>query len=245
MVPIKLLVSPKNVDEAKEAIEGDCDIVDCKNPEEGSLGANFPWVIQDLKTTISSSQKPGIQLSATIGDMPYLPGTASLAAVGLATIGVDYIKVGVHGPKTKDQAKKLLENIVRAAKSVNDNVSVVAAAYADYKRIKTSIPPIDLVEIAAETGCDVVMVDTAIKDAKGLMDFMNHDEISRFCNKGEEAGLMVALAGKLRMQDIPFLKTTGARIIGVRSMVCQGFDRLRGAIEASLVMQVKELLAVE
>ncbi|HME56028.1 MAG TPA: (5-formylfuran-3-yl)methyl phosphate synthase [Candidatus Lokiarchaeia archaeon] len=242
---MKLLVSPKNVDEANEAIKGDCDIVDCKNPEEGSLGANFPWVIQEMKAAISSSQKFGIQLSATIGDMPYLPGTASLAAAGLATMGVDYIKVGVHGPKTKDQARKLLENIVRATKDVDDKIFVVAAAYADYKRIKTSIPPLDLVDVAAEAGCNVVMVDTAIKDAKGLMDFMDHDEISRFCSKGEQAGLLVALAGRLKMQDIPFLKTTGASIIGVRSMVCQGFDRLNGAIDASLVKQVKELLAVE
>ena len=182
MVAVKLLVSPKNVDEANEAIEGNCDIVDCKNPEEGSLGANFPWVIQEMKDAISYSHKPSIQLSATIGDMPYLPGTASLAAAGLATIGLDYIKVGVHGPKTKEQARKLLENIVRATKNVDDKISVVAAGYADYKRINTSIPPLDLVEIAAETGCDVVMIDTAVKDAKGLMDFMNPGDIKRFCS---------------------------------------------------------------
>ena len=41
-----LLISPINTKEAFEAIEGGADIVDVKNPSEGSLGANFPWVIR-------------------------------------------------------------------------------------------------------------------------------------------------------------------------------------------------------
>ena len=45
-----LLISPINTDEARESIEGGADIVDVKNPKEGSLGANFPWVIETLET---------------------------------------------------------------------------------------------------------------------------------------------------------------------------------------------------
>ena len=36
-----LLISPINREEALESIEGGSDIVDVKNPKEGSLGANF------------------------------------------------------------------------------------------------------------------------------------------------------------------------------------------------------------
>ena len=43
-----LLISPINHEEAIESIEGGADIVDVKNPKEGSLGANFPWVIKDI-----------------------------------------------------------------------------------------------------------------------------------------------------------------------------------------------------
>jgi uncharacterized protein (UPF0264 family) len=39
-----LLISPINTQEAREAINGGADIIDVKNPKEGSLGANFPWV---------------------------------------------------------------------------------------------------------------------------------------------------------------------------------------------------------
>lgn len=44
-----LLISPINREEALESIEGGADIVDVKNPKEGSLGANFPWVIKEIR----------------------------------------------------------------------------------------------------------------------------------------------------------------------------------------------------
>nr|MDO8109756.1 (5-formylfuran-3-yl)methyl phosphate synthase [Candidatus Sigynarchaeota archaeon] len=240
---MKLLVSPKNIEEARQAIDGGTDIVDCKNPEEGSLGANFPWIITGIKEAIETSGKKGVLLSATIGDMPNLPGTASLAATGIATLGVDYVKVGVYGPRTKEQAQKLLDNIVKAVKRVNANTMVVAAGYADHARARVSLPPLELVPVAAAAGCEVVMVDTAIKDGKGLLDFMSHDQIQRFCDAGKKHGMAVALAGRLQMKDIPFLKTTGVDIIGVRSMVIRGADRISGSIDAFLVKELKKMLA--
>lgn len=39
---MKLLVSPINKEEAIAAYKGGADIIDVKNPKEGSLGANFP-----------------------------------------------------------------------------------------------------------------------------------------------------------------------------------------------------------
>jgi len=79
---MKLLVSPINTTEAKAALDGGADIVDVKNPKEGSLGANFPWMIRAVIETIES-KKP---VSATIGDFNFKPGTASLAALGAALI---------------------------------------------------------------------------------------------------------------------------------------------------------------
>jgi uncharacterized protein (UPF0264 family) len=94
----KLLISPKTIEEAKIVVSADVDFIDCKNPEEGSLGANFPWIIKEMKNLIP---KEGSQLlSATIGDFPNLPGSASLAALGAVVSGADIIKVGLKGPKS-------------------------------------------------------------------------------------------------------------------------------------------------
>ncbi len=242
MSPIKLLVSPTNVAEAMQAIDGGADIVDCKNPEEGSLGACTPDTIVATRDAIAASGKRGILLSATLGDLPDKPGTAALAATGLASLGVDYIKAGVYGPRTADRAAKLLGAIVKATMRVNPRALIVAAGYADHVRAKVSIPPMDLISVAASTGCNVVMVDTAIKDGKGLLDFMSQADIKEFCGAAKQKGLIVALAGNLREKDIPFLKTTGTDIIGVRTMVVRGGNRVTGSVDATLVARLKQLL---
>ncbi len=242
MPPISLLVSPRSIEGARQAIQGNADIIDCKNPDEGSLGANFPWIIKDMKEAIVASGKPGVKLSATIGDMPDLPGTASLAATGVASLGADFVKVGVYGPKTSDRATALLKAVVKATMMAREGTSVVAAGYADHQRIHTSIEPIELVDAALDSGCDVVMVDTAIKDNKTLLDFMAPDQVHEFCDRAKSSGLIVALAGRLQMEHIAFLKTTRVDIIGVRSLVIDGTDRKRGVIDASRVRALKQAL---
>jgi (5-formylfuran-3-yl)methyl phosphate synthase len=95
---MQLLISVASDDEARIALAAGRDIIlDVKNPVEGSLGAQFPHVLQQIRASAPRPHK----VSAAIGDMPNLPGTASLAALGAATCDVDYIKVGLWGPGPK------------------------------------------------------------------------------------------------------------------------------------------------
>ena len=109
---MKLLISPTNEEEASEAIAGGADIIDVKNPQEGALGANFPWIIKRIREITPKH----IQVSCTLGEIPNLPGSISLAALGAASLGVDYIKVGLNGLKTPKEATYLLQNVNKAAK---------------------------------------------------------------------------------------------------------------------------------
>ena len=164
---MRLLVSPMNMEEAHAALAGGADILDVKNPKEGSLGANFPWVIR----SVADLARGKVPVSATIGDMEFKPGTASLAALGAASSGADYVKAGLLGVKTCDQAEEMLKAIVRAVKDLDPKKKVVASGYSDYLRVG-SISPMLLPAAASEAGADVVMVDTAIKDGKPTFDFM-------------------------------------------------------------------------
>lgn len=225
---MKLLVSPINKEEAIIASRGGADIVDVKNPKEGSLGANFPWVIRDIKEVVNGRQP----ISATIGDFNYKPGTASLAALGAAVAGADYIKVGLYDIQTEAQALELLTKITRAVKDYDPSKKVVASGYSDYKRIN-SISPTLLPAVAAEAGVDVVMVDTGIKDGKSTFEFMDEKELKEFTDLAHEYGLENAIAGSLKFEDLPVLERIGPDIIGVRGMVCGG-DR-RTMIKQELV----------
>ena len=174
----KLLISPKTIEEAKIVVGAEVDFIDCKNPEEGSLGANFPWIIKEMKELIpkDSSQL----LSATIGDFPNLPGSASLAALGAAVSGADIIKIGLKGPQNVEQGINLMQKVVKAVKNYNKKIWVVTAGYADYKRMKSNLDYLSIPTIAAESGADVAMLDTYIKDDKGLFDFLNVDKLNEF-----------------------------------------------------------------
>ena len=214
---MKVLVSPMNLAEAIEALEGGADIIDVKNPSEGSLGANFPWVIREVVELV---KKHGKEVSATTGDLLFKPGTASLAALGAAVAGADYIKVGLYGVKNQEEAYEMMYAVVRAVKDFDDAKKVVAAGYGDYYRIN-AVSPLELPEVAAKAGADVVMVDTAIKDGTTLFDHMKVDDVATFVEKAHENGLKCALAGNLGWNHMDLLKQLKPDIIGVRTMVCE------------------------
>jgi uncharacterized protein (UPF0264 family) len=228
---MKLLVSPINVEEGNICKLGGADIIDVKNPKEGSLGANFPWIIKAVKKAAGS-----VPVSATIGDFNYKPGTASLAALGAAVAGAEYIKIGLYDIKTKEQALDMLVNIVRSVKDYDKNKKVVASGYSDYRRIG-SLPLSELPAIGRKAGVDVVMMDTGIKDGRSTFDFQTEDDLTGFVSRARSLGLQTAIAGTIKFENIPALKRISPDIIGVRGCVCGG-DR-NSTIKKELVEMLK------
>jgi uncharacterized protein (UPF0264 family) len=237
VIPLKLLISPINEAEAQQAIAGGADIIDVKNPKEGALGANYPWVIRKIKTL---TPKP-IEVSCTLGDVPNLPGSVSLAALGAAILGVDYVKVGLYGLKTSEDAVFLLQQVCRAAKDCNPAVKVAAAGYADAQKIG-SFDPLLIPEVVHKAGADVAMLDTAAKDGTNLFTCLTPDQLRRFVASAHGFGLQAALAGSLRRQDLPVVYGLGADIAGLRGAACTDSDRNRGHITRELVAELSETL---
>ena len=209
---MRLLVSPSSIEEARSALAAD--IIDVKKPSEGSLGANFPWVIRAIK------KMAGKPVSAAIGDFDYKPGCASLAAYGAACAGADFIKVGLMFDG-RDRAFDLARAVVRAVKDDFPEKTVVIAAYSDYERLGT-ISPFAAAEAAAEAGADIAMIDTGMKDGKSTFEFMDADTLASYTEENRSLGLATALAGSLKFEDLSALKIIDPEIIGVRGMVCGG-----------------------
>jgi len=116
---------------------------------------------------------------------------------------------------------------------------VVTAGYADYVRMNPSLDFLAIPTIAAESGADIAMLDTYIKDKKGLFDFLNVKQLIEFKNKSELLNLKVALAGNLTQSVLSKIKKIKPDIIGVRSMVCEGHDRNNGRIMPDLIENLK------
>ena len=232
---MKLLVSVVDDREAVEAVEGGADIVDVKNPAEGSLGANFPWVIKQVRRSVSQN----VAVSATLGDLPNLPGTAALAALGAAASGADYVKAGLLGSRTWREATLLMKAVCKAVKEFNPTIRVIAAAYADYADIR-SLSLTDLPKVASASGSDGILVDIGAKRDRKLFDYIEEEALASWVKRSHDLGLSVALAGLLDIGDVAKCYRLGADIFGVRKSACEGGDRVRGRVRRERVKTLSD-----
>jgi uncharacterized protein (UPF0264 family) len=227
---MKLLVSVVDAAEARVAAAAGADIVDVKNPAEGSLGAPSPAVIEDVRAAVPAE----LPVSAAIGDMPNLPGTAALAALGAARSGATFVKVGLWGASTEQDAVTLLRAVRDGVAHVPGAV-VVAAAYADATRVAHApLAPQLLPRVAHAAGVGACLLDTAVKDGRGLLEWLSPGALSSLVADAHTAGLQVALAGALRAEDLPAIRGTAADIAGVRSAAC-GDGRRTAPLDAARV----------
>ena len=224
---MKVLISPTSVDEARTVAATGTDILDVKNTKEGSLGAQMPWIVRDI---VKDHGGKGMLISATLGDLPFKPGTAALAAYGAATCGVNYIKAGLWQIASGEEATALMNAVRQAIRMVGDDIIVVAAGYADYNRFG-GLDYRTLVKSAADSKCDAVMLDTFIKDGKSLFDALSMEELREFVGLAKENGLLTALAGSVLKEHLADLAEIGADIVGIRGAVCAKGDRTTGIQE--------------
>lgn len=234
---MQLLISVVRAEEVAAALSGGADIIDVKNPREGSLGAAAPHVVRDVR----SVTPPGVPVSVAIGDVPDLPGMAALAAAGAAACGADYVKVGLLGPADEAAALALLTAVCRASRDAERPPRVMAAAFAD-AAVVGALPPLLLPAVAAAAGATGCMLDTARKDGGSLFTALGDGELGRFVRLCRQHGLACALAGSLAEDDLPRLAALAPDIVGFRGAACRG-DRLGGTVDAGAVRRLKEALA--
>lgn len=156
-----------------------------------------------------------------MGDVPYKPGTVAQAALGAVVSGATYIKVGLYGCTTPEQATDVMSGVVRAVKEYRPDAFVVASGYADAHRIGC-VNPLSLPDIARRSGSDAAMLDTAVKDGTRLFDHVPPDVCAEFVRLAHEADLLAALAGSVKTADLEALTRIGTDIVGVRGAVCEG-----------------------
>lgn len=224
---MKVLISPISLEEARIVVKGGCDIVDIKNVAEGSLGAQGPWVTQAICQEFKDDD---VLCSAALGDLPNIPGTIALASYGAAHCGADYLKAGLYGAKNYDDALAMMSASVKAINMVSEDIIKVACGYADFKKFD-GVSAMDIVKAAKDSGSDVAMLDTKIKDGSTLFDNMTVQELKDFVNAAKELNLRTALAGSVRQEHMDMVFDIDPDIIGVRGAVCEGNDRTTSITE--------------
>ncbi len=222
---MRLLVSVVSAEEARRALAGGADIIDVKDPREGALGAPSPRVLSEVVRVIGGAAP----VSVALGDLPNLPHAAVLAARGAALSGARYLKVGLRGVRELDAAVTLMSAV---AEAVGSRTAVIAAAYADAEALDPpALAPGRLPQLVDRAGISGALVDTFVKDGRGLYAWLSESELTDLVARTHEAGASFALAGQLTRGQ---LRRVAADVIGVRSAVCRGGDRAAD-LDAELV----------
>jgi uncharacterized protein (UPF0264 family) len=222
---VRLLVSVVSASEATRAVAGGADIIDVKDPGEGALGAPAPRVVSEVVEVVGGAAP----VSVALGDLPDLPHTAALAARGAASCGADFVKLGLRGVNDLDRAVALVSAV---ADAVGPDVAVIAATYADVGA------PEWLPALVERTGIAGALVDTFVKDGRGLYAWLSEAQLADLVAATRAAGGTFGVAGQLRLGELCRVE---ADVVGVRSAVCRGSDRTAHLEQTLVAAAVAEL----
>jgi (5-formylfuran-3-yl)methyl phosphate synthase len=224
---LKLLVSVSSAAEAVSAVAGGADFVDAKDPLSGALGAVSPDVLRAIHAAVAGARP----VTAAIGDAAERDDDCAAKAASFTVAGASLVKIGFARVADAGRVEALLGAAVRGAdagmagrglrSAVDRRFGVVAVAYADADCVG-SLAPDALVEISARAGAVGVLLDTADKSGPGLSRLIGLDALAAWVSRAHAAGLFVALAGKLTIDDVAFVRAAGADIAGVRGAACNG-----------------------
>jgi len=205
----QLLISVTSVEEAGIALANGADIIDLKDPHSGALGALSLESIFEI-THFVNQQKP---VSATIGDLPMQADLIVAAVDKLMVAGVDFIKIGFFENTRYQDCLKALKPLI------DNGARLIAVLFAE-----KNYPDHIVIDIK-QAGFTGLMLDTAEKKGRTLLDHYTAEERIAFCQSVLNLGLTLGLAGSLNIHHVPLIKVLQPSYVGFRGGVCDGDQR--------------------
>ena len=85
-----------------------------------------------------------------------------------------------------------------------------------------AVDPMEIPKVAKDAGCDLAMLDTAVKDGHTLFDYLSIEDLEKFVNEAHSYGLKTALAGSVKKEQLKPLNDIGCDVVGIRGAACVG-----------------------
>jgi len=203
---------------------GGADIIDVKDPTKGALGGAAPETVEAVVAAVAG-RRP---VSATVGDLPMIPSLLAAAAEGRASLGIDYVKIGIFPGGDPIPCIRELARMAAAG------ARLVAVLFAD------RAPDFALLKPLADAGFAGAMLDTTDKLNGRLTDHLGLAALSDFVARSRRLGLLTGLAGSLAQGDIPALAALGPDYLGFRGALAVGGRA--GTIDTARCRAVRQAL---
>jgi uncharacterized protein (UPF0264 family) len=231
---MRLLVSVRSAEEVEPALCGGADIIDAKEPGNGSLGSVSPATLAEVASRVPRNQ----ELSVALGDVSSVAEVTALVD-GLrlpSRSATTYLKLGFAGLRSPETVRELLGTAVGAAARHRSRLAIIAVAYADAGRA-AALPAEVILRTAEVLGAGGVLMDTHLKDGTRLLDWRTLESLAAWVSSARESRLMVGLAGALRPDDVAVLTKIDADVIGFRGAACDAGRLGQVSIERVAVLR--------
>lgn len=212
-----MLISVKNVEEAKIAFKAGVDLIDLKDPEKGAMG----MIDFSLVSQIQNSLPSDLSFSMACGelrDMPNLPLSFPN--------GMTFYKFGMSHCENSGVWFENLLLLKDQIKQINDSAFIVPVLYADFLNAN-SIKPLQLLEYLCDHSFYAIMIDTWLKDGSSVLDWITISELLKIQNKCNDNNIKFALAGSIDLISTGRLIAEGVMPawFGYRGAICLGRSR--------------------
>jgi uncharacterized protein (UPF0264 family) len=227
----QLLVSVRNAAEAEAALAGGAHVIDVKEPSRGSLGRADDATLAEVVRVVAG-RRP---VSAALGELQDFAGWPESLS------HLHFVKWGWSGLRSYSLHAAMADcALAQRLRELNPRCEAVAVAYADAQPADAPDAE-DLFEYAMAKR-RVLLLDTSEKFGRTLLDWLDAATIGRIVERCRTAGVRVALAGSLGVDEVRALLPLRPDWFAVRGAACQGRHRNAG-IDPGRVRQLVELLA--
>lgn len=208
----QLLVSIRDAEEARMALEEGVHWIDLKEPARGALGTPpIETAFQVAQVLQNHSQR-----SVALGEFTELVEAHALQLAHhfpVLKIGLSGLRMGIRKPATR---RRLFE-LADAFRPLG--ARLVPVIYADWQASDAPRPD-EVFRIANELASEYILVDTFHKDGRCLLDHLSLGDLRQLISISQASGCRAILAGSLRFSQLEPLLLLPIAAIGVRGGVC-------------------------
>jgi (5-formylfuran-3-yl)methyl phosphate synthase len=226
---MKLLVSVRDAQEARDAVTGGADWIDLKEPLAGALGAVSFEVARAAAHAIEKRRA----ISAALGELNDWQTSRELLTIP----DIQVVKLGLaQSARTSNWQSSWTSAFETCS---HQGKKLAAVVYADWQRAAAPSPEAVL-ECAFRAGGKYLLIDTFDKQGLSSIETLGRERIMQLVQCARQGGLTTVLAGSLRVNDLSFIANLPVDVVAIRGAACRGGRT--ATLEAAKVRQFRSRL---